>query len=404
MNFKGFSDWIEIFRGGRQVDSLGREHDGDELIEKAVANFDAAKHEPPVVIGHPADNAPAFGWVEGLKQEVRDGVKVLLAKFSQVQPEFEEMVKRGLFKKRSAAFYPDGTLRHVGFLGAAPPAVKGLTDLSFAAPAAAVFEFAEAEDGRWASLSDVFRRLRELLIEKFGQDTADRVLPNWFIEEIRPAPVGSATEALQTYQGKEETMNIKEFVQRLKDLISGVEKEVAEGPAGKTFSEADIERAKREAAEAAAKAEREKMAAAFAEQTQKTRQDALRREISSWCDSMIAQGKMTPAMVKFGLDQILFALATNGEVIEFGETKEKATLYDRFKAFFEKELPKVVEFKEIATRGKDTDGQGAAGAKIEALVAEKLKANKELTYSAAFAEVQREHPDLAREYHQEIGG
>ena len=29
-DFKGFDDWIPIFRGGRQTDSLGREHDGDE--------------------------------------------------------------------------------------------------------------------------------------------------------------------------------------------------------------------------------------------------------------------------------------------------------------------------------------------------------------------------------------
>ena len=36
------------------------------------------------------------------------------------------MVEKGRFNKRSAAFYPDGGLRHVGFLGASPPAVKGL--------------------------------------------------------------------------------------------------------------------------------------------------------------------------------------------------------------------------------------------------------------------------------------
>lgn len=129
MKFKGFDDWIEIFRGGRQTDSQGREHDGDEVIDKALASFNVKEHEPPLTVGHPQENSPAFGWVEGLKAIVRDGAKVLMAKFRQVAPDFEDLVKQGLFKKRSASFYPDGRLRHVGFLGAAPPAVKGLADM-----------------------------------------------------------------------------------------------------------------------------------------------------------------------------------------------------------------------------------------------------------------------------------
>ncbi|MBF0531033.1 MAG: hypothetical protein HQK55_17555, partial [Deltaproteobacteria bacterium] len=56
MKFVGFDDWIEIFRGGSQVDSAGRSHNGDELIDQAVAGFNAVQHEPPVVIGHPAEN------------------------------------------------------------------------------------------------------------------------------------------------------------------------------------------------------------------------------------------------------------------------------------------------------------------------------------------------------------
>jgi hypothetical protein len=131
MNFKGFDEWIEIFKGGSQVDSKGREHDGDKIIDKAVETFNPKKHEPPLVVGHPKDNGPAYGWVEGLKSSFKDGVKVLMVKCKQVMPEFEEMVKRGFFKKRSACFYSDGRLRHVGFLGAMPPAVKGLQDMGF---------------------------------------------------------------------------------------------------------------------------------------------------------------------------------------------------------------------------------------------------------------------------------
>ena len=130
-DFAGFDDWVEIFKGGSQKDSQGQEHDGNEIILKAIETFNPNSYEPPLVVGHPADNAPAFGWVKGLKEAVKDGVKVLLAKFKQVVPELEDAVAKGLYKKRSASFYRDGRLRHVGFLGAMPPAVKGLQNMAF---------------------------------------------------------------------------------------------------------------------------------------------------------------------------------------------------------------------------------------------------------------------------------
>lgn len=143
MDFKGFQDWIPIFHGGIQTDSRGVQHDGDELIEAAIAAFDSARYKPPLVIGHPRNNAPAFGWVSGLKKFGN----VLYAKFKDVVPAFEALVKNGLFKKRSARFAPDGSLIHVGFLGAMPPAVKGLADLNFQERRMDMgFDFALSED------------------------------------------------------------------------------------------------------------------------------------------------------------------------------------------------------------------------------------------------------------------
>jgi hypothetical protein len=153
------------------------------------------------------------------------------------------------------------------------------------------------------------------------------------------------------------------------------------------------------AAEAAKKTEREKVAAEFAEKERVARQDARKRDISAWCESMVKAGKMTPAIVKFGLPEMLTAFAEQEDIIEFGETKEKAALYDRFKALWETEIPKLVHFGEIATRDKDT---GGAGGKLAELVRKKMNENKELNYSAAFAEAQRENPDLAKEYAAEF--
>jgi hypothetical protein len=337
---------------------------------------------------------------------------LLLAKFKQVEPSFADMVKRGLFKKRSAAFYPDGSLRHIGFLGAMPPAIKGLPDVAFAEADALTFDFSDYQTvWAWESIARLFGKVRDYLIEKEGMDKADQVISAYQIQEITDAATKEKQEIQQdaleqtpqitNYKEKKEEkeMNFKEFIQKLKDLVAGADA-VDSSSAGKTFSEAELEAAKKQAAEA----EREKAATEFAERERTARQDARKQEISSWCESMVNAGKMTPAMVKFGMPEFMAAFAEQENVIEFGEAKEKATLYDRFKTFFETELPKVVEFMEVATRDKDTGGQGQAGTKVEALIQAKLKDNKALTYGSAFSEVQRENPDLVREYQQELGG
>lgn len=120
--------WFAIFKTGTHKDNSGKERQWTESdLDKIVESYDPSKHEAPIVIGHPKENAPAFGWIEKLKR-VGD---TLYALPKQLQSDFAEMVKQGLFKKRSISLYPDGTLRHVGFLGAVPPAVKGLPDVEF---------------------------------------------------------------------------------------------------------------------------------------------------------------------------------------------------------------------------------------------------------------------------------
>ena len=130
--------WIAVFKTGRHTDSKGNEKtwtEGD--LDSIAGSYDPGTHEAPVVIGHPRDNAPAYGWVEGLK---RTG-DTLWAKIKPTVAEFKDWLKSGIYKKRSISLYPDMTLRHVGFLGAMPPAVKGLPDFAFNGPEAAVIEF-----------------------------------------------------------------------------------------------------------------------------------------------------------------------------------------------------------------------------------------------------------------------
>ena len=119
---------FEILKTGKFLSSNGQEKEFSQTdLENIASSYDPAVSEAPLVIGHPKTNDPAYGWIENLKVT---GDR-LIAKAKQVVPEFLEAVKNGLFKKRSVSLTQDGKLRHVGFLGAELPAVKGLADLSF---------------------------------------------------------------------------------------------------------------------------------------------------------------------------------------------------------------------------------------------------------------------------------
>lgn len=119
---------FEIFKTGTHTSDKGvTKTYTEEDLNFIASSYNPAEHEAPVVIGHPVDNSPAFGWIESVKVV---GDK-LIAKAKDVVQEFSDAVKKGLYKKRSISLDKDGRLRHVGFLGGAAPAVKGLADIQF---------------------------------------------------------------------------------------------------------------------------------------------------------------------------------------------------------------------------------------------------------------------------------
>lgn len=421
-SFTGFDDFIEIFRGGPVTDNRGRRHDGDRLIDQALATFDPSHHEPPLCVGHPAENAPAFGWVRELKKETRDGVDWLLAKFDNVVPEFADLVRRGMFKKRSASFYPDGRLRHVGFLGAAPPAIKGLADIGFDDGDGDVLEFSADEfhstlkammaDGqRIGIVARIMRRMREWLIETSGSDTADRIVADWEIEEMtRPAaPLPEPYDDGLSYSDTTTTggkhMKFSEFLDAINvfrkmggtdadiDAIPTVTAPEEKKPtlSGGQFSEADIEAAKTQAAKEA----REQAATEFAERDAARQRDARKAELKKFIDDGVAAGRIAPAWVKMGLPEFMESLA-DGDAIAFSESGEKKTP-DAWMREFVECLPTLIKISEVATRDLDVGGRDA-GSQLDALTKAKLKERPEMSYGAAFSEVQTEHPDLANEY------
>ena len=130
---------IHIFKAGKQTASNGTTIVFTEAdVAATAAAYNPAIHEAPLVIGHPAEEDPAYGWITQLAAQAGN----LYATPAQVNADFAEMVKAGAYKKVSASFYPPDhpnnptpgvyALRHVGFLGAQPPAVKGLKATQFA--------------------------------------------------------------------------------------------------------------------------------------------------------------------------------------------------------------------------------------------------------------------------------
>lgn len=132
---------INIFRTGSFTAMQGRtlSYSERDLDAMAAAYNSAAKggrYSAPLCIGHPASNKPAYGHVNALTS--RKG-----RLYATVTPDSSlfSLVRGKNYKKVSAAFYPPGhknnstpgawLLRHIGFLGAMPPAVKGLEALTF---------------------------------------------------------------------------------------------------------------------------------------------------------------------------------------------------------------------------------------------------------------------------------
>lgn len=141
---------IEIFKAGKRKDANGVEVNlTPDDLQKAVIAYDVNIFEAPVVIGHPEHSHPAYAWVKGLKLEG----DILKAELHQIDPKFAEIVEKGRYKKVSASFYlPDSEnnpkkgalyLRHIGFLGAMPPAVKGLKNPIFAENEQGIIDFSD---------------------------------------------------------------------------------------------------------------------------------------------------------------------------------------------------------------------------------------------------------------------
>lgn len=102
-----------------------------------AAAYDPATNPAPLVVGHPKTDDPAYGWA---KRVFVEGGK-LYAEAGDIDPSFAEAVSAKRYSRISPRFYnkdqPNNPtpgnfyLKHIGFLGAQAPAIRGIRPVSF---------------------------------------------------------------------------------------------------------------------------------------------------------------------------------------------------------------------------------------------------------------------------------
>ena len=188
---------IEVFRVGTFTPMGGKPitFSAEDLKSMAVS-YDAETSAAPMVVGHPKTDDPAFGWADCFS--FNDATGVLSADLKDIEPSFADAVAKGHYKKVSLAlFSPNSSAnpkpgsyypKHIGFLGAVPPAVPGLQPVSFAdVDDADILMFEASMDfGSFdaENVGSLFRGIRDFFIEKYGKDTADEVIPSWRIDWV----------------------------------------------------------------------------------------------------------------------------------------------------------------------------------------------------------------------------
>jgi len=312
---------LHIFKPGTHTAMNGVSFDFSESdLAATVQAYDPALHEAPMVIGHPKHDAPAAGWIKSLTATAQG----LIAEPQQVDATFAEQVARGSYKKISASFYhPDAAnnpvpgvyyLRHVGFLGAQPPAVKGLRPIELADGEEGVVEFGDY--GQELN-SDMWRRLREWFIGKFDKDTADQVAPSWAIDSL-------AEIARQPEPGDQPAFSEPN---RSPEVTSMSDKDPAALEAENKRLKADI-------------AKRDKAVRTAAH-------DAIHTANVAFAEKLVAAG-MKPVHAPVVIAVLDYAELSETP-LEFGEDDAREPLSDGLKAIFS-DLAGGVSFTEVATK------------------------------------------------------
>jgi hypothetical protein len=382
------NQWIDVFRAGNYGDK-GSWTTAD--LQDFIKNFNPDMHEPPACIGHPKHDKPAYGWVEKLRT-VGD---VLQAKFKQVDDSFADMVDKGRFKKRSISAYktPAGwMLRHVGFLGAQPPHVKGLVDAKFDdkyETTEVVFgdscmcDCAACEGGNCAGCTDAKCEdpgCTDCPNQKTETNMADQV-------DVKKIEDGVVTRVTAFFQEK------------FPAIFGGKQGDVH------TAEMKDQVQAEVKAALAEATKKHDDLQKKFDDQRAESAKAGAKARVAVLKSKLVADGRFVKAFSEMGLeDALVFAAGLDADAtVTFGEGDKKQTVpvFEVFEKFMES-LPKIVPAGAVFN-GKTVATIAKPAVKVETSGGIQLDDNsrvfhervlafadeQKLTYNAAYSELIR---------------
>ncbi|MGL3277153.1 peptidase [Pseudomonas aeruginosa] len=383
----------------------------EAILQEIAATYDPALSEAPLVIGHPKLNAPAYGWAKGL--EVREGM--LYAEPHQVVPEFAEAANRKMYKKRSASVYlPDSPgnpvpgkhyLRHIGFLGAVPPAIKGIPDAPFnfaEDDGALAIEFAEAPYAV-TGLTDILRRLRDFFVECEGAERADQLIPQWQLSSIEEdarrasvqdtAPQASALFSEPVIEGVDAAAASAAAAEEPQGTVTpsdGASASAAEADRTSHPSQQDTTMPDEAALQERQRQldEREQLLATREAQVAQQKAQEHRNEVTEFAEALVQAGRLLPRQ-KAPVIELLVSLPTDTP-LEFAEgdgqvTKPAAEVLRSLLA----ELPKQVDFSEKSGDGGDLSfgSAHAIAARAQSYQEEQRQAGRHISTTEAVTHI-----------------
>lgn len=120
--------WFTVFMDGKHKNKGAKKEWTKEDVERIYeVNKD---REIPLVVSHPSDNLPIFGYVRGLRKKEENGRTILEARLKKISDWFFNTLKKANFDKVSIALENDlATIRHIGFVE--NPAVEGMPAVEF---------------------------------------------------------------------------------------------------------------------------------------------------------------------------------------------------------------------------------------------------------------------------------
>lgn len=395
---------LEIFKAGTHRDSKGIELTfSDQDIAAIAAAYNPALHEAPIVVGHPRHDAPAYGWVQSLAASGSS----LEAQPHQLDATFAELVETGRFKKISASFYlPDSPnnpkpggyyLRHVGFLGAEPPAVKGLRAVEFSGNDADCITVEFSEDPAYliSRILRFMRRVRDWIIAKEGVESADKVIEGWDIDWLseEAAKAQTATSAFSeagVTPPEQPVTPAPEAAAGKEDMtMPNVPKEGAQAAPGAKPGGAPTGQNNQHNLSGLSREELESRLAALetrqAEFAEARRLDDAKAVIRQ----AVEVGRLTGAQAE-GLAEFMAGLPKDGDAdavtLEFGEGEaaKKVTPFTFMKDFIAR-LPQQVNFSELSAGHDEPGDMGASDLANEAVAYQEEMRGKGVTISTSQA-------------------